>query len=254
MKSDRIMPAMTKNNLHPKCVILENKKIMVVDDHQYTLLVWGKLFQETGKAYTLVSIDYHPDTNPPFWLYAIQKSTAIDPNREESLVPKFQNKIMASIDSLNLETIKAVMDQMRNDEHINTAMALGYLKDYHMINCMKKHQYPLGHHYLVVKKDFGSLEDTMFSEVEFSCKCLEDEGFILDIDLDYFSAMANFEYDPQHFTVFKQLVKGASLITIARSKTYFDYLKKDNFSIEVCEVKLMTLLEEVLKESKEEMF
>lgn len=244
------MPAvrvMTKNNLNPTCVTLGNKKIQVVDDHQYTLLVWGKLFQETGKPTILVSIDYHPDTNPPFWLYAFQKTMAIDPDREDILVPKFQNKIMAVMDPLNLDTIKAVMGQMRNDEHINTAMALGYLKDYHMINCMEKHQYPLGHHYLVAKKDFGSLEDKMFAGAEFSMKALEQEGFILDIDLDYFSTLENFDCNPEKCTVFRSLVRGASLITVARSKTYFDYLKKENFTIEMCEAKLMALLKEILK-------
>ncbi|MGV8906779.1 MAG: UPF0489 family protein [Acetobacterium sp.] len=229
------------------------KKIMVVDDHQYTLLVWGKLFLETRKAYQLVSIDYHPDTNPPFWLYAVQKAIAIDPDREEILVPEFQKKVMDAIDPLNLESIEAVMNQMRNDEHINTAMVLGYLKDYHMINCMEKHEYPLGHHYLVNEKDFGSLHDNMFSNVGFSIKALKKEAYILDIDLDYFSSLVNFEYKPRDFSILKQLVQGASLITVARSKTYFDYLKKENFSIAMCEGKLIAWLEEILKANKEDM-
>ena|GEM_PF-587613 len=240
--------AITKNNLHPKCAIYRDKEILVVDDHQYTLLIWGKLSQETSKAYTLVSIDYHPDTNPPFWLYATQKAMAVDPDREEVLVAKFQKKVMATIDPLNLKTVETVMDVMRNDEHINTAMTLGYLKDYHMINCMEKHQYLKGHHYLVAKNNFGSLEDTMFSEADFLVESLEGESFILDIDLDYFSVLENFQYNPEKFGMFKRLVRGASLITIARSRTYFDYLKKENFTIESCEEKFMALLEKILEE------
>lgn len=240
------------NNLNPRARMLGKKRIMVVDDHQYALLVWGKLFQETRKAYRLVSIDYHPDTNPPFWLYAAQKAMAIDPDREEVLVPKFQKKIMSDIDPLNIKSIVAAMDQMRNDEHINTAMTLGYLKDYHMINCMERHQYLLGHHYLVKKRDFGSLKDNMFSNAGFSIKALKKEAYILDIDLDYFPNLVNFEYNPSDLGILKELVQGASIITIARSKTYFDYLKKENFTIELCEEKLIALLEDILKDIKKD--
>lgn len=241
---------MINNNIKPQQMTIGDTKIRVVNDHQYTLLIWGQHFQETQKSHTLISIDYHPDTNPPFWLYAYQKAMAVDPDREEDLVANFQQRIMASIDPLSPETIVDVMDKMRNDEHINTAMALGYLKDYHMINCMEKHQYPTGNHYLVEKKDFGSLEDTMFADSGFKMEELIQEDFILDIDLDYFSALDNFKYDLKRNSVFKELVKGASLITIARSVTYFDYLKKENFTIEDCEDKLMELLEEILKNTE----
>ncbi|MBM6969387.1 MAG: hypothetical protein IZT75_10630 [Pseudoramibacter alactolyticus] len=52
---------------------------------------------------------------------------------------------------------------MNNDEQINTAMALGYLADYHMINCMARHEYASGRHYLVPEAHFGDLSDAMFA-------------------------------------------------------------------------------------------
>ncbi len=225
---------------------------MVVDDHQYALLVWGQLFQQSKKSSVLVSIDYHPDTNPSFWLYAYQKAMAINPDKEAALVDRFQKKILSMLDPLNLKTIEDAMGKLRNDEHIYTAMELGYIKDYHMINCMEKHQYPRGHHYLVSENHFGSLDDHMFEDSVFSMKNLSQDNLILDIDLDYFSSLKSFDLDLNRNTVFSQLVNRAKLITIARSESYFNYLKKEDCTIKECEEELIYLLEDVLKKRSPE--
>lgn len=237
---------MSDNNLTPRQVNINGKDIRIVDDHQYVLLIWGQLFQIQKKPMVLVSIDYHPDTNPPFWLYAYQKAMAIDPDREDQLVTKFQNKMLSSIHSDQLDSIEMVMGQMRNDEHINTAMELGYLSNYHMINCMKKHQYSRGSHYLVPKNQFGNLEDSMFKSVGLPLAIISSQDLILDIDLDYFLSRKNFDLDLNQNTIFSDLVKQARMITVARSKTYFDFLKNDEFTIEDCEEKLIRLLEKIL--------
>lgn len=236
---------MSDNNLTPRHVNIKGKDIWVVDDHQYVLLIWGKLFQISKKPMVLLSIDYHPDTNPPFWLYAYQKAIAIDPDREVELVEKFQNKMLSSINSDQLDSIALVMGQLRNDEHINTAMELGYLSDYHMINCMEKHNYSSGNHYLVPENQFGSLEDTMFKNISFP-QNINLRNLILDIDLDYFLGRKNFDLDLSQNTIFSDLVNQARMITVARSKTYFEFLRNDAFTIEVCEEKLMNLLEQIL--------
>ena len=85
---------MSNNNLTPRYFNIMGKDIWIVDDHQYVLLIWGQLFQLEKNKMVLVSIDYHPDTNPPFWLYAYQKAMAIDPDREVELVANFQNKMI----------------------------------------------------------------------------------------------------------------------------------------------------------------
>ncbi|MBI4857651.1 MAG: UPF0489 family protein [Acetobacterium woodii] len=237
---------MSDNNLTPRHEHINGKDIWVVDDHQYVLLIWGKLFQLHKKPMVLLSIDYHPDTNPPFWLYAYQKAMAIDPDREDQLVAKFQNKMLSSINSDQLDSIELVMGQMRNDEHINTAMELGYLSDYHMINCMEKHAYLTGNHYLVPKNQFGSLADTMFKNIGLPLATISSQELILDIDLDYFLRRENIDLDLNQNTIFSDLVKQARVITVARSKTYFDFLKNDPFTIEICEEKLIKLLAKIL--------
>ncbi|MEO1816205.1 MAG: UPF0489 family protein [Acetobacterium sp.] len=237
---------MSNSNLNPRCLNIGGKDIRVVDDHQYVLLIWGSLFQNRKQPMALVSIDYHPDTNPPFWLWAYQKAMAIDPDREAELVEKFQQRMLAALDPLHLDSVQMVMDQMRNDEHINTAMELGYLRDYHMINCMEKHVYSRGSHYLVPENQFGSLEDVVFKNIELPLEKIGAEDLILDIDLDYFLRPENFELDLDQNNIFTDLVKQAQIITVARSKTYFDFLKNDEFTIESCEEKLIALLEKII--------
>ena len=237
---------MSNSNLNPRCLTIGGKDIRVVDDHQYVLLIWGNLFQNRKQPMVLVSIDYHPDTNPPFWLWAYQKAMAIDPEREAELVEKFQQRMLAALEPLDLDSVEMVMDQMRNDEHINTAMELGYLRDYHMINCMEKHVYSRGSHYLVPENQFGSLEDAMFKSIELPLEKIGAADLILDIDLDYFLRPENFELDLDQNNIFADLVKQAQIITVARSRTYFDFLKTEEFSIESCEEKLIDLLKKIL--------
>jgi hypothetical protein len=235
-----------KNNWNPRQIKIDNHLIQIVDDHHYALLIWSQYALKKEKSFILVSIDYHPDTNPSFWLYAYQKAIAIDPMREDELVNKYQNKIIKTIDPNKPETLNVVMSNMRNDEQINTAMILGYLKDYHMINCMEKHAYEFGHHYLVPKDYFGSLQDDMFLKSQFRIEEIDDEEIILDIDLDYFLKRDNFNIDLEKDKIFAELVKKAKIITIARSKTYFDYLKREKFSVKECEEKIIFLLKSII--------
>lgn len=238
---------MSNSNLNPRCLSIGGKEIRVVDDHQYVLLIWGRLFQNRKQPMVLVSIDYHPDTNPPFWLWAYQKAMAIDPDREVELVEMFQHRMLAALEPLDLDSVQRVMGQMRNDEHINTALELGYLSDYHMINCMEKHVYSRGSHYLVPENQFGSLEDSMFKSIELPLEKISTADLILDIDLDYFMHPQNLGLDLSQNSMFADLVKQARIITVARSRTYFDFLKTDQFTIESCEDKLIDLLEKIIQ-------
>ncbi|MBC3900458.1 hypothetical protein GH811_12610 [Acetobacterium malicum] len=237
---------MSNSNLNPRCLSIGGKEIRVVDDHQYVLLIWGRLFQNRKQPMVLVSIDYHPDTNPPFWLWAYQKAIAIDPDREVELVETFQRRMLAALEPFDLDSVQRVMGQMRNDEHINTALELGYLSDYHMINCMEKHVYSRGGHYLVPENKFGSLEDSMFKSIELPLEKISTADLILDIDLDYFMHPQNLALDLNQNSMFADLVKQAQIITVARSRTYFDFLKTDQFTIESCEDKLIDLLEKII--------
>ncbi|MBN2897281.1 MAG: UPF0489 family protein [Clostridia bacterium] len=211
-----------------------NKEIYITDRHQYVLPIWTAYSNENAASYVLVSIDYHPDTNPPFWQVLTLKAT-LD-NREDD--PAYFNRLLEkkihSLDRYDIGKVIAAVEELNNDEHINTAMALGVLSDYHMLNCMDVHKYESGRHYLIDKKYFGLLEDGMFQSVNFE---LPPRPFILDIDLDYF--MRTSDFDIKKDAYFAKLVEDAEIITVARSKKYFEYLKKEAFSIDACESLLL---------------
>ena len=115
---------------------------------------------------------------------------------------------------------------------------------------MEKHCYATGKHYLVPEKKFGTLNDEMFCAAEFDLSIFngrESLPLILDIDLDYFMKRENFNAVPNEMTVFRELLEKAVLITCARSATYFEYLKTENFAIEECENALIALIKELIE-------
>ena len=216
---------------------LKGKEVYVTDRHQYTLPVWTAYSSDRNTSYTLVSIDFHPDTNPPFWQEITPKMSMDNREDDQGYFQELLENRINCLDRYDIEAIVSCVDRLNNDEHINTAMSLGVLKDYHMINCMDRHQYETGRHYLLEEAYYGLLEDSMFKSIGFE---LPEKPFILDIDLDYFMRLSDFEIEAD--TIFKALVQGADLITVARSVKYFEYLKKEEFSIEECEARLIDLL------------
>jgi hypothetical protein len=166
-----------------------------------------------------------------------------DDKRVEALTELFIKERLKSIDSRNIEEIIEIPKDLNNDEHINTAMALGYLSDYQMINCMDAHKYDKGTHYLIGEKHFSSLEDDMFESIKFT---IPNNEFILDIDLDYFSDKESFHINSN--TYIKELIQKSEFITIARSRKYFEYLKKpqEDFTLETCEKLCLEMIEKYL--------
>ncbi len=224
-----------------RIIKIKNKIIYVIDKHQYNLPLWGNFSIKNNKSYTLVSIDFHPDTNPPFYQSALLEATIKDDENAEILAEKIIKRKVSSIKHEDVLSLISVSDELSNDEHINTAMELSYLSDYHMINCMDKHEYDRGAHYKVSSDFFSSLENEMFESVDFK---IPDEDIVLDIDLDYFSKKDSFK--PKNNDIIKKLIKKAEIITIARSKKYFEYLKKDEFNLEECENSCINMIKEII--------
>ena len=234
---------MFKNNdfSNLKTLNINRKNVFVFDKHQYALPIWGYFSNKKNKSYTLVSIDYHPDTNPPF----LQKSQyeASLKHGGKKLTNKIINKKVNSINKYNSESLIKKTKDLANDEHINTAIKLKYLNDYHMINCMNKHNYSIGKHYLLKENNFSQLNNKMFNSINFQ---IPKKDYILDIDLDFFLNKKSLYYKKENF-IFNKLVKKSDFITIARSKKYFDYLKNEDFTIKECENLLINLIQKILR-------
>lgn len=221
----------------------DGRSIGVVDDHQYAILLWAALWRKTRTPAVLVSIDFHPDTDPPFWLASYQKAVARNPENAEALTRKYSARRLAQIDPKDAGSLLAQMPFMNNDEQITTAMALGILADYHMINCMARHEYAAGRHYLVPEAHFGDLSDGMFAAAGFDLAALpQDRPLILDIDLDYFPDASGFATAG---SVFRALAARAGAFSMARSRRYFEYLKSSEakaFGIADCEAAGLALI------------
>jgi hypothetical protein len=108
---------------------------------------------------------------------------------------------------------------------------------------MDAHEYKKGTHYLIREDYFSSLEDEMFESIGFK---IPDDKFILDIDLDYFLTKEGFRISSDAYI--KELVQKSEFITIARSKKYFEYLKKpqEDFTLETCEKLCLDMIEKYL--------
>jgi hypothetical protein len=221
----------------------DGRAVGVVDDHQYAILLWAALWQKTRIPAVLVSIDFHPDTDPPFWLASYQKAVARDPAGAEALTQKHSARLLAQIDPEDEGSLLGQMPLMNNDEQINTAMALGYLADYHMINCMARHEYASGRHYLVPEAYFGDLSDAMFAAAGSDFGALpQNRPLILDIDLDYFPDASGFATAGP---VFRALAARAKTFSMARSRAYFEYLRRPaaaDFAMADCEVAGIALI------------
>lgn len=218
------------------------KDVFVVDRHQYVLPIWSYYSNTFGNTYELVSIDYHPDTNPPFWQKAYYRAIVDNREEDEQYLLSISLAMINKVDPCDYENIVKYVNDLNNDEHINSAMKLGYLSDYHMINCMDRHIYETGTHYLIDEAHFGSLKDDMFNSIGFN---IPNKPFILDIDLDYFLLKDNFKQE--NMAIFEELVKSSEFITVARSVKYFNYLRREDFDINQCEELLMRLIGDILK-------
>jgi len=243
---------MFKENEFSKLRVLKvcDTDVYVVDRHQYVLPLWASKSLEKSENYELVSIDYHPDTNPPFWQKAYFKAVNENFGEDDKYIEEISARMASKIDREDLESMPSVSDNLNNDEHINTAIKLEYINDYHMLNCMDNHLYETGKHYLIEDKHFSSLKNSMFESVGFE---VPSKKFILDIDLDYFLEVASFSLDDSEsivdeLSLFKRLAKECEFITIARSIKYFNYLRREEFEIEECEELMLDMIEKILKE------
>lgn len=247
-----------------------DKLVYVVDKHHYTLPIWANYSMSNKSSYSLVTLDYHPDTIRGFNDYAFDIVQKLNPYTcDFDEVDKICVNEIEKLKNSSIKTLIKSLKHLSNDEHIRTAYDLGYLNEYHVINCLDTDSEPGSYYYLnekcsdiciptiktgvcngncpdsLSKYKMNRLEDHYFNDMEFS---IPDKPFILDFDLDYFPTRES--VNPLNKKVIMKLIRNAELITVAREKHYFNECKKQkNFTVQEAEVLLIELIKSTLEQN-----
>lgn len=99
---------------------MNSKKICIVESHNEVLRPWSELRNNEDKAPILLTMDHHTDTHDAF-LSKIFTGKELDYNLQEELLNR--------IDYQNVSSIEDAINNLKNDEHIATAIKAN------IINC-----------------------------------------------------------------------------------------------------------------------
>ena len=209
---------MNSKIIHKK---IKDKDIFIFKDHHFALYPWLNLRCKLNKPLNLLSLDHHTDIHEPFL-----NKCFINNEYDKILAKKYIN----NIDINNESSLDIVIDKLRNDEHIktaidaniiNTAFIISYdnhvdkpisyeedkqvknWKDIHFYDLMGKvhplknisrpYTYPYDKIYIPKAK----MSDRIVSDVELYDMALEDE-FLKD-KLKVFSEMSPKQIDLNGF-------------------------------------------------------
>lgn len=235
-----------------------NKKIYIVDRHNFVLPIWWRLINNTP---LLVSFDYHTDTIKPLSNYGFIESRKFVKHHSSNEHIKKANEIIKNeIKNIEINSKNSIIDisrKLNNDEHIRMAKKLDIIKDFYIVSIEENLKQCDGNFYRLdclptcnkmphddecfQKIKNNVLEDEYILNTGFSFNTLE-QTFILDIDCDYFTCLESLQ--PNQFKVFKNLVINSEFITIAREPEYcfFDQNK--------IEKSLVSFIKSILDECK----
>jgi len=226
-------------------------KIDIYENHHEVLRSWEKY-----KGANVITFDYHTDTHSAFLNYSSLKSY-----RSGIEQSTYANDIISKY-SLNNLTIEECIKILKNDEHIDFAVRTNIIKNVFVISSGAS-----GGNAFLNKRIFDGIHQEKFNNhpiIEFSCpncerKCTEFdfakraiadefieltrnylinyiadffENYILDIDLDYFRTVHAFDRTIK-LDVFKNLIKNAKVVTIAKETNYLESCKMENDPINV---------------------
>ncbi|MCH4568355.1 UPF0489 family protein [Bacillus sp. ES1-5] len=120
---------------------INNKDIYIVDDHHHALEPWAIYRKESHEAPILVTLDHHTDRLNAFlkycyWQYKGENDEN-DRKREECREIQVQH-----IDYNDMHTVKSAINNLRFDEHIDTAIKSNIIKNAFIINYQESNDIP----------------------------------------------------------------------------------------------------------------
>ena len=209
-------------------------QIYVVERHHEVLPAWAQYRRSLRQAPVLVTLDHHTDTSPPFRRHLGQHASA-DAHLD------LRTQWLREIDFREHRTLVRACERLNNDEHIVTAIASDIVSAAMVVahNAADTGASVFQEHRIVcrgvdVSRTNVRAEDcARVLESDFLHPRLKDfdailraageqplgeRPYILDIDLDYFNTLSAVQ--PQDAAVFRSLVAGAGLVTIATEPEY----------------------------------
>ena len=101
-----------------------DKKVVVVESHNYVLPVWAEYCSKLKKEYRLITLDYHMDTRPIFSQYAYQACNGDMAKVNEYTVQRkiYDNYIKHKYDTNKIEELSE--KYVYHDEHISVGYNL----------------------------------------------------------------------------------------------------------------------------------
>ena len=220
--------------------IIYNTPVVIFDDHNMALPVWGTFANKLKQSLRLITFDFHADTHDPF-------AAAVGPHDFD--FKRFEKDVLSNnkhdIDNFTFEDVyKLSCDYVANDEHILTAYKFDYINGYHIFcelskdECADYERWDRKRGLSAFYHTRSSILNMTNDEILQLCSI----PFILDFDLDYFSTAIMFD------EIFAQkinpLINQATVITIAREPRYFELERiEDNFQNKEAQNLLLRLIE-----------
>lgn len=194
---------------------IQTKPIVVFDDHNMALPVWGQWSSRLGQPGTLLTIDTHTDTRCPFCAYFSQNSYDTEMSLNHPVIKKILKDRHYKRNDFDFEDVyKLACDYVKHDEHIQTAYRFGYISSYNIVcrvNADELKEYE--------RQDYLSGFDAHYYSNSEQIKNLKiNRPLFLDFDLDYFEdhSVINNEFKEN----ISPFVKNACGITIAREPEF----------------------------------
>lgn len=252
--------------------IMNGKRVYIFEDHAIALLCWAEERKNAIRSLNLISLDHHTDTHPAFTQDFYKKNVE---HNEEALENHSAN-LKKLIDFNNQESLFNALNRLKHDEHIDAAIGANIIHSAFVISTdnnelspqesMRRKIYVIGYR--------GCTEDCDKEIHDDDCyrKCVDQviesehlsnrinhlnfmtgrtnilsEGYILDIDLDYFNTIKSI--NPKNKVFFYDLIRESHAITIAKESqwVYNEALDKLNINSNLLLERLILHITEALE-------
>lgn len=174
-----------------KKVKIGNIPVIVFEEHNMALPVWGIYAHNLKQPLALISLDTHADTHDPF-----ARKVGVHEYQYEKFKQEILSKLHYNISNFCFEDVyKLACVYLANDEHILAACLFGYISEYSIFCKLSDDElrdYEKCDSLRGLNASYYS-KYSILSMSEEEIKQLCKTPYILDFDIDYFSSSKIFE-------------------------------------------------------------